>query len=177
MGPFATATEFCEWTGMAIPPDLSRLQTLLSSASALIRGITGQTLSKVTADQITLEPTYGYWLFLPEAPVIAIDGIIVDAVPITTYTFTMAGKITRTDGKWMDNVTVTYTHGYEETSQEFLQIKMVCIEAASRAYTLNERSASEAMGSTLMETAGYAPEVFLTQGEMQSLPGTLAAVG
>ena len=78
--------------------------------------------------------------------------------------------MTGTTGEaWVYGATVTYTHGYAEMSDEFGVIRTICIEAASRAYTLNERSASEAMGSTLMESAGYSPEVFLTEGEKRAL--------
>jgi len=191
MGPFATATEFCEWTGMPLPQDLARLQALLDSASSLIRGETGQVLSEVTDDVIVVQPEFdpvfgrrnpppramGDVIYLPERPVTAV-AIEVDAVAFTDFGFTSEGVVYRTDGSWWDKAAeITYSHGYAETSQEFGQLRAICIEAASRAYTLNERSASEAMGSTLMETAGYAPEVFLTEGERQSLPGTMAAVG
>jgi hypothetical protein len=58
-GPFATAQELCEWTGMPVPDDLARTQALLDSASAAIRRFTGQTLSEVTSDIVTLEPVTG----------------------------------------------------------------------------------------------------------------------
>jgi hypothetical protein len=190
-GPFATASEFCEWTGMAVPSDLSRLQALLESASALIRGETGQVLSKVTGDVLVVQPEFdavfgrrnpppraiGDVIYLPERPVTAVT-MTVQAVSFTAFAFTLDGVVYRTDGHWWDYpATITYDHGYAETSEAFRQVRAICIEAAARAFTLNERSASEAMGSTLMESAGYAPEVFLTEGERRSLPGLMVGIG
>jgi hypothetical protein len=43
------------------------------------------------------------------------------------------------------------------------------MDMSMRALSLNERSASEALGSTLMESAGYSPELFLTPGEQMRL--------
>ncbi len=184
--PFASASEFCEWTGMPQPSDLARIQTLLDSASALIRGFTGQVLSQVANDTLTITPgisrvglfsvpwavlEWGEVLFLPEAPVTAITTVTVDTVAVTAYAFTEAGELRRTDGQaWLDLVTVVYDHGYAETSDEFKEIRSVCIQAAARAYTLNRDGSSEALGATLMESAGYAPEMFLTEGEKLRLP-------
>lgn len=174
-GPFATAAELAEFTGMSLPTDLARLQSLLASASAAIRRYCDQTLSTVTADVVTLESTDQNFLILPERPVTFITSVVVDGTPTTAYYFTRAGIIRSgsvsapTDASWTRGAVVTYNHGYAETDKEFAAIRTVCIQAATRAFTLNERSASEAMGSTLMESAGYAPEVFLTQGEKWAL--------
>jgi hypothetical protein len=165
-GPFATATEFCEFTGLNVPTDLARIQAHLEYASAVIRRFTGQTLSAVTADVVTLEGVDWPTLILPQRPVTAIASVVENSITLaaTDYTFTRSGLLKR-DADWTDGATVTYSHGYAETDDEFKALRAICIEAASRAYTLNERSASEAMGATLMESAGYSPEVFLTTGE------------
>jgi hypothetical protein len=167
-GPFATATEFCEFTGLNVPTDLARIQAHLEYASAVIRRFTGQTLSAVTADVVTLEGIDRPTLILPQRPVTAITSVVEDSITLaaTDYTFTRSGLLKReSEADWTDGATVTYDHGYAETDDEFAALRAICIEAASRAYTLNERSASEAMGATLMESAGYSPEVFLTIGE------------
>ncbi len=178
MGPFASATELCEFTGIPVPIDPARLQSLLGSASELIRGATGQVLSEVANDVVTYIVTDIYALFLPELPVTAISQILVDTVAFTAYTWTAEGELIRTDNAlWDGTIQVTYSHGFAETSWEFGIIRTITIQAAARAFTLNERSASEAMGSTLMESAGYAPEVFLTEGERRELSFSPAAVG
>lgn len=193
--PFATAAELSQFIGLAEPADLSRMQSFLASASAVIRRYAGQTLSAVVDDVIVIQPqfhistglpsplpdaAYGEKLLLPQRPVTAITSIVVNAVtlPSTAYGFTLGGIVYRTDGlAWTLPATVTYTHGFPETSDDYAAIKNICIESASRAFTLNERSASEAMGSTLMESAGYSPEVFLTEGEKAQLQFGRAYVG
>src|SRR6266498_5323583 len=106
-GPFSTATEFCEWTGIPLPSDLSRLQALLDSASSLIRGYCGQTISQVIGDQVTVPPAYnlttgllnplpraeGEQILLPERPVTAITGLTTNGVAFTAYSFTKEGII------------------------------------------------------------------------------------
>ena len=170
-GPFATATEFCEFTGMTLPTDLARLQSMLDMASSIIRRYCDQELSVVSAEQVVLPPIAGTTLILPERPVTAVSSVLVNVAPVTDYWFEPSGLLHRgaitgtVGGPWTNGATVTYTHGYAETTPEFGTLRTICIESASRAFTLNERSASEAMGSTLMESAGYSPEVFLTQGE------------
>jgi hypothetical protein len=172
--PFATATELCEWIGLAVPSDLARLQSILGSASAVIRRYCDQRLSEVANDQVTLPPVSGSTLILPERPVTAVTSVLVNSAPVTDYWFTSTGLLHRGSmvvpgSAWVYGATVTYSHGYAEFTDGFMAIKTICMEAASRAYTLNERSASEAMGSTLMESAGYSPEVFLTEGEKRQL--------
>jgi hypothetical protein len=187
-GPFITAEEFCEWTGMGQPADLARLQALCNSASALIRSSAGQILSQETGDQIIVQPEYdtrgrlspppralGDVIELPEKPVTAVS-ITVEAVAFTDFGFTTDGFLYRTDGKvWNKAATITYSHGYAETSDEFQMIRTVCIKAVARAYTRSE-AAAELQGS-LGESVGWVPEMFLTPDEMQSLPGGLMAVG
>lgn len=182
--PFASAQDLSQFIGVSLPIDLARMQSLLGSASAAIRRYAGQTLSPVTNDVIVVNPMYsqssgqlyplprahGDTIFLPQRPTTAISSIVVQSVSFTSYGFTTAGLVYRTDGlAWLYPATVTYTHGFAESSDEYATIKTICMEAAARAYTLNERSASEFLGSTLAESAGYAPEVFLTPGEKAQL--------
>jgi len=175
--PFATAGELSQLIGNTEPTDLSRMQLFLDLASAEIRRYTAQTLSTVAADVVILPALERTTLILPERPVTAITTVVAGGVTLssaTDYWFTRAGLLhagtIAVEGTfWSSGATVTYDHGYAETTDEYKALKAVCLESASRAYTLNERSASEAMGSTLMESAGYAPEVFLTLGEKMSL--------
>jgi hypothetical protein len=177
-GPFATATEFCAFTGVRMPEDPARLQSLLDKASAEIRGFTGQTLSRVTDEQIFFPSWSGALIVLPERPVIEVASVVTGGVPIASsaYAFTRGGNLWRLDGSYWGAAAVTYTHGYAEADEAFHRIASICIQIASRAYTLNERSASEALGSTLMESAGYSPEIFLTPGEQERLSAYGAGV-
>jgi len=168
--PFATAAELSQFIGNPEPTDLARMQLFLDLASAEIRRFTAQTLSEVALDVVILPATDWDRLILPERPVTAVSSVLVGVSGYTNYRFSRAGIIyDLNEAPWTDGATVTYTHGYIESTDEYKAIKGTCLEAASRAYTLNERSASEAMGSTLMESSGYAPEVFLTVGEKMAL--------
>lgn len=170
MGPFATAQEFAQYLGMGVPDDLARMQQHLELASGLIRRWCDQTLSEVTNDVIEFSAWDGTTLILPERPVTAVSSVVVSNVPFTEYRFTRAGLLVTTDGSWWsDGATVTYDHGYAQSDPSYLAIRSVCLDVASRSYTLNERSSSEAMGSTIMESAGYSPETFLTTGEKMTL--------
>lgn len=171
--PFSSAQDFAQYMGMTLPTDLARMQMLLDLASAAVRRYCGQTLSPVDNDVVILEPIERDTLILPERPVTAVSSVLINtipSVPTTNYRFTRAGLIHELSGAfWSDGATVTYNHGYTESTDEYKAIKSVCLSAASRAYTLNERSASEFLGSTLAESAGYSPEVFLTPGEKMQL--------
>ena len=85
MGPFATATEFAEFTGMTLPADLARLQSHLDMASSLIRAYCDQTLSFVTDDVVTVYPRASTLLTLPERPVTEVSDVDVDGTVITDY--------------------------------------------------------------------------------------------
>lgn len=168
--PFATAGELAQFLGLPEPSDLSRYQQHIAAASALVRRYCAQVLSPVSGDQVTLAATGTVNLFLPERPVTAAS-VLEGTTPVTGFTLMgSSGRLLRTDGKtWDATTTVTYDHGYAESSPEYDAIKTVVLQVASRTITLNERSASEAMGNTIMDSAGYAPETFLTRSEMWQL--------
>ena len=176
--PFATAAELSQFIGNPEPTDLARMQLFLDLASAEIRRFTAQTLSEVVADVVVLPATDWDRLILPERPVTAIPSVLVGSSGYTNYRFSRAGIVyDLNESPWVDGATVTYNHGYAESTDDYKAIKTICLQAASRAYTLNEPASlsravhgmSEAMGSTLMETSGYAPEIVLTQGEKMLL--------
>jgi hypothetical protein len=189
--PFVSATEFSEFLGQGVPVDPARVQSLLAGASALIRGYTGQTLSTVTGDVIIVQPefsqTYGRlnpppraWgdiIYLPERPVTACT-MTVAAVSFTAFSFNADGVVWRTDGLWWDKAaTITYDHGYAETSEEMKEIKAVAMECAARAYAPNASGSPELLSQIALESQGYAPSLFLTDNEKDRLPGQVASVG
>jgi hypothetical protein len=150
--------------------DRARGQAVLRSASDLIRGFCDQELSVVLGEVEVFTGVDLPTLVLSERPVTGITSVIVSGFTVTDFTFTRAGVITRnSDAWWSSGATVTYDHGYLESDWQFGVFRAVALEVAARALSLNERSASEAIGSTLMESAGYSPEVFLTPGEQAQL--------
>lgn len=172
-GPFATATEVCEWSNMAVPNDLSRLQSLASSASSVIRAYCSQTLSIVTGDVITVYPTISSFLSLPERPVTAVTQVLVNGVATTSYYIVprglRSGTLAAPGAAWTQGATVTYTHGYAETSEAFKAIQAVCIEMVKRAYTADESGQALSQGGFPVETAGFPTTLFLTQANKLTL--------
>jgi hypothetical protein len=171
--PFATATEFCEFTGIDLPTDQARLQSLLLKASALMRAHTRQMLSNVTGDVVTRYPTASTFLSLPERPVTAVTTVTVDGVATTDYYVVRrgirSGTIASPGSAWTSGATVTYTHGFVETDSEFSVLRTICIESAARAYAPNASGSPEVLGQIALESGGYAPLVFLTQNERDTL--------
>ena len=103
--------------------------------------------------------------------------MVVNALPFTAFSFNADGVVWRTDGLWWDKAaTITYDHGFAETSSEMAEIKSICIDAATRAYTLNERGTGEAFGMELMESRGFAPAIFLLPNELMRLD-SFSAIG
>jgi hypothetical protein len=172
-GPFATATEVCEWSNMAVPNDLSRLQSLASSASSVIRAHCYQTLSEVVDDIYTAYPTPSSFLSLPERPVTAVDTVTVNGVATTAFYIVprgiRSGTLQAPGAVWASGATVTYTHGYPESSDAFKTIKAVCIEMVKRAYTADESGQALSQGGFPVETAGFPTTLFLTTANKEAL--------
>ena len=178
--PFATASELAQLIGTLEPADLARMQMFLDLASAEIRGYTDQELSTVTGDVVVFEPTWSQTLYLPERPVTTVTTVTVKAVPTTDYRLVDERKIVRgsdptvlTSLDWSLGATVTYSHGYAEATEAYESLKKICLEAASNAYTMNDRGQSEVLGgltgATALESAGYAPAIFLTPSQKMRL--------
>jgi len=171
VGPFATATEFCEFTGLPIPDDLARFQSHLLMASAEIRGFCHQTLSLVTGDVITRYPTASAFLSLPERPVTAVSQVLVNGVATTDYYVIprgiRSGSVAAPGSAWASGATVTYTHGYAETEPEYGVFRTICIEAAARA--IQGPAQGSEFGGVAPEAIGWATQIFLTEGEKAML--------
>ena len=171
--PFATATEFCEFTGIALPDDLARLQSLLAKASSLMRAHTRQTLSRVVDDIVTRYPSASTFLSLPQRPVTSVSQVTVNGVATTDFYVIprgiRSGTVASPGSAWTSGATVTYTHGFAETDSEFGTLRTICIESAARAYAPNASGSPEVLGQIALESGGYAPLVFLTQNEKDTL--------
>jgi hypothetical protein len=172
-GPFVTAEEYYEWIGQSKPSDLARTQALLGAASAEIRGFTDQTLSEVVGDVVVMSPIERDTLLLPERPVTAITQILVSGVAYTDYRFTREGILktgataTTTEGtNWNSGATVTYNHGYAETTDTFALIRMICLEMVDRALRSPEAPSSFEPSE---ETIGWRTRLFLDEQQKMHL--------
>lgn len=116
----------------------------LTEATAAIRNYCRQYLELVEDEEITLDSKGGCWLFLPELPVVEVSEVIEDDVTLTPdddYKLGQYGMLYRVGQLWcrgIQNVTITYTHGYEVLPDD---IVAVCTRAASRAFQAGLRAA------------------------------------
>lgn len=173
MASFATPADLQTFLGLP-SIDTTRAQQLLDDATALIKEATDQFIEAVTGEVIRLGSLDRDTLLLPERPVTAVTLVKVDGVtiPSSDYIFTSAGFLQRVAGAetWLAGplgIEVTYNHGFATIPSD---IKTICKGAAARALTMNERGASEPMGSFMaLQSVGWAPEVFLTPAERMEL--------
>ncbi len=121
----------------------------LDLASATVRSYTGQLLSRVADDTVTLVGSGGWLLLLPETPVAGVSAVTVDAEPVAAdgFRWDAYGRLSlrpRTMWPFDSDVAVTYTHGFDPVPDD---IRAVTIQAASRAFTNPEGVRSEGIGS------------------------------
>src|SRR6266542_3488359 len=168
---FATAAELETFTGGLIT-DAPRATALLGYASAWIRKYTGQTLSLVPGDTVIFGESPASVLYLPQRPVTAVTSILVDGVATTSFVWKRWGTVYRlpadTDWVFSDHVQVIYDHGYATTTDEYQAVKAVCLNAASRLWTINKAPQFDQFGNPT-EAAGFGPEMFLSLAERDLL--------
>lgn len=115
----------------------------LTEATAAIRNYCRQYLELVEDEEITLDSKGGSWLFLPQLPVVDVSEVIEDDVTLTPdddYILGQHGKLYRVGQTWckgVQNITITYSHGYETLPDD---IVAVCTRAASRAFQAGLRA-------------------------------------
>jgi hypothetical protein len=112
--------------------DSATASFLLDIATDLIRDYTGQTITAVAGDSVTVWPFMNRIILLPEQPVTAVtsvtdDGTLADA---DDYEWTSWGTLSSLywTGK---SVMVVYDHGYATVPDS---IKGVCCDVAKRAF-------------------------------------------
>jgi hypothetical protein len=171
--PFATAAEVCEFIGVDVPSDLTRLQSYLQMVSSKMRSYCRQTLSFVADDEVTRYPSASSFLSLPQRPVTEVSEVLVDGVATTDYYVVprgiRSGSVASPGSAWTRGAMVTYSHGFAETDPEFPVLRSICIEATARAYAPNASGSPEVLASIALESGGYAPAVFLTGSEKETL--------
>jgi hypothetical protein len=152
---FATSADFEERIGVELTADEHRRAAgLLAKASDLIRAETGQTISLVEDDPLTLRGFYGVDLMLPERPVVGVASVTVGGVTLDAAGYYLQGNdlIRWGTAGWpqsgfgnsRSDVVVTYTHGYEEIPGD---IHAVCLEMVARVWGNPGAVVSETVGN------------------------------
>jgi len=162
---FATPGDLATFVGRDFTAqDTATATLLLDIATAAVRDWTGQTLSAVTGDVVTLDPPTSGRLFLPELPVTAVASVVYAGTALTlgstsnTYGYYWYGDtgiirvagIFNTAAYAPQSVVVTYSHGYATIPDA---IKGVCLELAAELLTVAAQPGlrSEAIGNYKVE--------------------------
>ena len=142
-------------------------------SSSLMRSYCDQALSLVEDDVVTVYPRASTLLTLPERPVTEVSEVEVGGVVTTDFYVVergiRSGTVASSGSAWTSGATVTYSHGYAETTSEFGMFRTICMDSAKRAYSSDETGIATGHGSAIMETAGFPLQVFLTPGEKEML--------
>lgn len=150
MANFASVTDVVDFLQVDISTDsqIASAERALTAASAAIRNYTKQTIEQVADDEVTFDGKGGARLYLPQLPVVSVSKVVEDGETLvdgTDYKLGAYGILHRLEGnEWaegLQNITVTYTHGYETIPDDIVD---VCTRAAARAYQLGLRSAEDA---------------------------------
>lgn len=149
MADFATVSDIEAFLQVEISTgaQINAAGRALAEASETIRNYCRQQLDLVEDDEITLDCSGGYKLFLPELPVVEVVSVVEDGETLTAdddYKLGQHGILHRVGQDWASGIqviTVTYSHGYSTIPDD---IVAVCVRVASRAYQAGLRSAESA---------------------------------
>lgn len=124
----------------------------IAGAKAVVRAWTHQYLEATTSDVIEVDGLGSDVLLLPEFPVTAVSSVTISSetdFDDTNTEFKESGLLYRTDlGVWppgINNITVTYDHGYDDTDEMWDAVKLVVLGVAGRLFEQGG-AASESTG-------------------------------
>jgi hypothetical protein len=175
--PLASVDDLAVYLGRTFTgAEEAQATLMLDLASGAIRSYTRQTLSR--------EQTIAYleagccdYLELPERPVVSVDDMEFDGVPVAASGYQLVGNRIWW-GPWPINfslnprfapesvVTVEYTHGFDPVPDD---IRGVCLAMAARAVETLTGVKSETIGGYSVTYAGADGGVALVEGEKQTL--------
>lgn len=151
MSAFCTQMDIEDLLQMDLAGHESAVITAIAQASAYIQAYTNQVLEEIEEDKATFDgPLRERRLFLPELPVTAVREVIENDRVLTIdddYKLGAYGILWRISAYWatgIQNITVTYTHGYATIPTD---IAAICARVAARIYQAGLRAAE--MGGVL----------------------------
>lgn len=134
MAAFATAAELASWLQVA-SVDTATANLQLNIASNAIRTYCGWSISQETDVEETVDGECRHRVWLPTLRLTAVSEVLDDADTLTPddYQFTRRGSLIRQGTRywWSNEVTVTYTHGWDPVPDV---VKGVCLAIAGRGY-------------------------------------------
>jgi hypothetical protein len=164
LAAFATVEDFATYIritengppGQLSAADAATVTFLLDHVTSSIRTRTGQFISKVEDDVVTLDAQPSNILSLPELPVTAVTSVTVGGVLLssTFYTWNRNGIIRRSGiwGYYPKTVVVVYTHGYATIPDD---LKMATCELAARAFQSGSGGSLAAVTESLESGYSY----------------------
>lgn len=126
--PLATPKQLADRLGVTLPdddPELAQFDSHLVDASAEIRSVIGQPITKMTS-MAELWPVRPGRYDLPAWPVHDIDAVEVSSAPVA---WTKTGPRTISVPDQCGPITVTFTHGWDPIPDDI--VKWTCVLAAS----------------------------------------------
>jgi hypothetical protein len=150
MAALATEAELELLTGQDIASDKAAL--LLNTASGVVRGVVGQTLSLVVDDALTIMGTTSVWLKLPESPVTAVASVAVDGEALVSgddYK-RFGDRLWRATG-WRScpsvptAVDVVYTHGWTDADWHLETARSMVLTLAANKLANPSAAVSESI--------------------------------
>lgn len=164
------------------PADPSQITALLAEASDLVREVSGQTITLVEDDTVTLDGTRSRYLWLPQAPIVSVASVLIDgaAPPASTWRIDDdRATLRRSRGLtwWGDEIEVTYTHGHQVVPAWIVGLVCSVVQRAVRPAA----QLGVAQQTTGSQTVQYATNLagmnlWFTTAELQRLHGLAPGV-
>jgi hypothetical protein len=147
---FASVQDIEHFLQLAIATDAAKrasAERALTEATAGIRWYCRQYISLVTDDEIILDSHGGTRIYLPELPVVSVSSVVEDDETLTEgedYKLGQFGILHRLGQEWsigIQNITITYSHGYDVDDPGLQIAKDIATRAAARAFQAGLKAA------------------------------------
>ena len=172
MAAFATHQDLAARLGVTLTAEeQARASNLIEMATGLIQAETGQTISYVENDTLTVRGTREGSYLLPQRPVVSVASVTIDGVAAAADTWWLEDEVLVRRGGFGSGrrpLVIVYSHGYEPVPDA---IRAVCLEAVVRAWVNPGSVVSERVGSesTTFLQQGTPTGLLLTDAEKQTV--------
>lgn len=144
---------------VGVPPENAKLLLALTRASDRFEGAVGYPVAKVDNDEVDLAGDGGQTLLLPALPVVGTPTVQIDGTAVTDFQVGRRFGVMRRAAGWpdgLDNIRVTYTHGYDEIPGDIVDAVLEQAESTYRVLVgvANVGSGSEQIGYFATVTTG-----------------------
>ena len=149
--------------------DAYKATMLIECATAVVQEAAGQRIVRATST-VTLEPSPGRWLWLPQIPVVSVASVTLDGTSLAAGDYKVRGHRLWRETGWQlltsppTEVVVEYTHGHAEGAQELQRARQAVLALAGAVYDnpaglsreqVDDYSVAYEAMATRMEAAPY----------------------